>query len=118
MSDGGLKHLETLHKISGGIELPHGRHLKLDSARSSATTKAMRLHTDETSKSKDAELENETLPDPHEILRRPISKRCREKETIDLASDSDTSIVFDLTNKQGSLKSDFRDLQFHIMSMC
>lgn len=52
----------------------------------------------------DTEDESESLPDPHEILRRPISKMCRGQETEDLSSDLET-------DKHGSLKLELEDLQ-------
>lgn len=110
ISDGGLKHLEALHKQSGGLDLPNGRQLRLDSARL-GVTKAMERDIPKTSRStvpcepdEGTEDESESLPDPHEILRRPISKMRQEQETEDLSSDLET-------DKHGSLKLELEDLQ-------
>jgi hypothetical protein len=109
MSDGGLKHLEALHYKSGGLELPHGRRLKLDSCRSAASTQPKKL-TGNTQGNFKALSNNENiddggddLPDPCENIR-SVSKT-RPRQVIDVSSDSDTSMASGLSNKRGILNS-------------
>ncbi|KAF8499943.1 hypothetical protein JB92DRAFT_3124784 [Gautieria morchelliformis] len=109
MSDGGLRHLEALHHKSGGLELPHGRRLKLDSGRSAASTQPKKLAGNTRGNFK-APLNNENmdnegddLPDPHEILQ-SVSKT-RPRQVIDCLSDSDTSMASGFSNKKEPLNS-------------
>ena len=113
-SDGNLKHLEALHKNSGGLDLPHGRHLTLEPGRPAGVTKLKKSNVNMEAASKsltnqETTHDEDSLPDPHEILTQPISKTHNTHETGDSASDSD--MVSDLSTMHGSLKTNLGNLQ-------
>ena len=112
MAAGGLKHLEALHQKSGGLEPLHSRRLKLDTGRTSATTKPEKLDRDkpEHSKAENLDDEGDNLPHPHEIFHLPILKTCRKEDSNNLTSDSDISMVSGLNTMHESLKSNLGNL--------
>ncbi|KAF8582310.1 P-loop containing nucleoside triphosphate hydrolase protein [Ramaria rubella] len=115
MSDSGLKHLEILHRNTGGMELSGGRHLKLDSAHPSSTKKK---GTDKPELTRILDLPNridtdnngEDLPDPQEILRLPIRKQRRSKSPESSGSDTFSEVfVLEHVIKSSSMKGKSSD---------
>ena len=103
MAVGVLKHLESPYQKSGGLELSHGRQLKLDSGR--LKPKKLDKNKEPVSEAERSSGESDNLPDPHEIIYQPDSTVCQNMETYELTSDSDSSVPpGSNTNKHESLK--------------